>query len=72
MRKLLIAIIKIYKVMISPFIGRHCRFQPGCSSYAAEAIEKHGSIRGSWLAVKRIGRCHPWNEGGYDPVPKPE
>ena len=58
--------------MISPFIGRHCRFQPGCSSYAVEAIEKHGSIRGSWLAVKRIGRCHPWNEGGYDPVPKPE
>ncbi|WP_424946802.1 membrane protein insertion efficiency factor YidD [Candidatus Spongiihabitans sp.] len=72
MRKLLVAIIKIYKVMISPFIGRCCRFHPGCSSYAVEAIEKHGSIRGSWLAVKRIGRCHPWNAGGYDPVPDPE
>lgn len=72
MRKLLIAIIKIYKTMISPFIGRHCRFQPGCSSYAVEAIEKHGAIRGSWLTVKRIGRCHPWHEGGYDPVPDPE
>lgn len=69
MRKLLIAIIKIYQVAISPFIGRHCRFQPTCSSYAIEAIDQHGSICGGWLAVKRIGRCHPWNEGGYDPVP---
>lgn len=69
MRKLLIAIIKVYKVAISPFIGRHCRFQPTCSSYAIEAIDKHGLLRGGWLAVKRIGRCHPWNAGGYDPLP---
>ena len=69
MQKLLIAIIKVYKVAISPFIGRHCRFQPTCSSYAIEAIDKHGLLRGGWLAVKQIGRCHPWNVGGYDPLP---
>ncbi len=69
MQKLLIVIIKIYRIAMSPFMARHCRFQPVCSSYAIVAIEQYGSIRGSWLAVKRIGRCHPWNEGGYDPVP---
>ncbi len=69
MRKLLIGLIKTYKVTLSPFLGQNCRFQPGCASYAMEAIEKHGSMRGSWLTLKRIGRCHPWHEGGYDPVP---
>jgi putative membrane protein insertion efficiency factor len=69
MRKLLIVIIKAYKVAISPYLGRHCRFEPGCANYSIEAIEKHGALRGTWLGIKRIGRCHPWNEGGYDPVP---
>ncbi len=69
MRKLLIVIIKIYQLTLSPFFGRHCRFQPSCSSYAIVAIDQHGAIRGGWLTIKRIGRCHPWNEGGYDPVP---
>ena len=53
--------------IVGPLGG--CRFTPGCAHYAAEAIEKHGAWRGSWLALKRIGRCHPWNKGGYDPVP---
>ena len=61
--------IRSYQVLISPYLGRHCRFTPSCSSYAMEAIEKHGSLKGGWLALKRIGRCHPFCEGGYDPVP---
>lgn len=70
MRIVLVALIKIYKIGLSPFIGQHCRFQPGCANYAIEAIEKHGAIKGTWLALKRIGRCHPWHEGGNDPVPE--
>ena len=62
-------LIRSYQVLISPYLGRHCRFTPSCSSYAMEAIEKHGSLRGGWLALNRIGRCHPFCEGGYDPVP---
>jgi len=50
-------------------MGRHCRYHPTCSAYALEAIEKHGAVRGWWLAVKRIGRCHPWGGAGFDPVP---
>ncbi len=61
--------IRSYQVLISPYLGRHCRFTPSCSSYAMEAIEKHGALRGGWLALKRIGRCHPFCDGGYDPVP---
>jgi len=70
MRKLLVVLIRLYKLLLSPFLGRNCRFAPGCANYAIEAIEVHGAIRGTWLAIKRIGRCHPWNEGGYDPVPQ--
>ncbi|NKB63706.1 MAG: membrane protein insertion efficiency factor YidD [Gammaproteobacteria bacterium] len=69
MQNPIIAFIKLYKLCLSPFIGNNCRFLPVCSSYAIESIEVHGVIRGTWLSMRRIGRCHPWNEGGYDPVP---
>ena len=69
MSKILQFMIRAYQVLLSPFLGNHCRFTPSCSRYAIEAIEKHGSLRGSWLAVKRISRCHPLCDGGYDPVP---
>ena len=65
----LIALVRIYQVAISPMLGRSCRFHPTCSDYAVESLERHGPARGLWLAVRRIGRCHPWHPGGYDPVP---
>lgn len=68
MRYLAIGIIGIYKAVISPFLPAACRFYPSCSSYAMEAIRVHGILRGGWMAVKRICRCHPFNPGGYDPV----
>jgi putative membrane protein insertion efficiency factor len=66
---LLVFPIRIYKTLISPMLPPSCRFYPTCSTYTMEAIQKHGPFRGSWLGVKRISRCHPWNDGGYDPVP---
>lgn len=69
MNKLLVFLVRIYRLAISPLLGRSCRFHPSCSEYAIEAIERHGSCKGSWLAARRISRCHPWNPGGYDPVP---
>lgn len=68
--KLLLGLIAIYRYAISPMLGRNCRFHPTCSEYAAEAIRLHGVWRGGWLALKRIGCCHPFHSGGYDPVPK--
>ena len=62
--------IQLYRWFLSPFLGRHCRFQPTCSAYALEAIETHGIVRGYGLALKRIGRCHPFGGEGYDPVPE--
>ena len=69
MRRLLIALVRFYQLAISPYFAPGCRFTPTCSSYAIEAIHSHGVFRGSWLAISRIGRCHPWCEGGHDPVP---
>ena len=69
MRKLAIVPIQFYRYAISPLMANHCRFYPSCSFYALEALEIHGLLRGSWLTVRRLGRCHPWNAGGFDPVP---
>lgn len=69
MRRVTQAPIHFYRKVISPLTPPSCRFYPTCSMYALEAIEKHGAAKGSWLAVKRIARCHPFNSGGYDPVP---
>jgi hypothetical protein len=64
-----IALLRFYKYAISPMLGRNCRFDPTCSEYAIEALQRHGAFKGLWLATRRVGRCHPWQPGGYDPVP---
>lgn len=69
MKYLLIGFLRAYRAVISPIYGEVCRYHPSCSAYALEAVREHGSIRGTWLAVRRLGRCHPWAAGGYDPVP---
>ena len=66
---LLILPIKLYQILLSPLIGPSCRFTPTCSNYAIEAINKHGPIKGIWLSIKRISKCHPWGDSGHDPVP---
>lgn len=68
-RAVAIAPIRFYKSLVSPLLPPSCRFQPTCSSYALTSIERFGVARGGWLAIKRIARCHPFSEGGYDPVP---
>ena len=67
-KSILVALIRFYQLCISPLLGYNCRYYPTCSQYAIEAIEQKGIIKGCWMAVKRICRCHPWHEGGYDPV----
>ena len=69
MKTVLIALVRFYRYAISPMLGRNCRFHPTCSEYAIEALERHGALRGGWMAAKRVGRCHPFNPGGYDPIP---
>lgn len=66
----LLLLVWLYRRAISPFIGVNCRFEPTCSVYAEQALRQYGGIRGGWLALKRIGRCHPWGGAGYDPVPE--
>ncbi|MFQ5346563.1 MAG: membrane protein insertion efficiency factor YidD [Rhodothalassiaceae bacterium] len=66
---LLLALVRGYRLFLSPLVAPSCRFQPTCSAYAIEAVRRHGGLRGGWLAIRRIGRCHPWGGSGYDPVP---
>lgn len=72
MQTLLITLIRIYRLLIAPLMGRHCRFEPSCSAYALNALQKYGAAKGGWLTLKRLGRCHPWHPGGFDPVPGPD
>lgn len=69
MRFLLLGLIRAYRYLLSPWWGSQCRFSPTCSVYAEEAIERYGALRGTWLAMRRVSRCHPWHAGGFDPVP---
>jgi uncharacterized protein len=66
---LAVAMVRLYQLLIAPLLGANCRFQPSCSQYAIDALKKYGFFKGSWLATKRIFRCHPFHPGGYDPVP---
>ena len=68
MRRVLISLLKLYKVAISPLLPSSCRFIPTCSEYAREAIERYGALRGIWMGLRRLLRCHPFHPGGYDPV----
>ena len=68
-RAALILVVRAYLVSLGPMLPAACRYTPSCSAYAVEALERHGALRGGWMAVRRIGRCHPFRPGGYDPVP---
>jgi hypothetical protein len=68
-RRSLMAAVRAYQLIFSPLLPPSCRFTPSCSAYAHEALTRHGAVRGSWFAARRLARCHPWNPGGYDPVP---
>lgn len=70
-QQVLVAIVRGYRLLLSPWIGSQCRFEPTCSAYALRALEQHGAAGGSYLAARRILRCHPWCAGGFDPVPAP-
>jgi uncharacterized protein len=69
MARVLIWLVKAYQFGLSPMLGSNCRFTPTCSRYAIEALQVHGALRGSWLALRRVLRCHPWHPGGHDPIP---
>ncbi len=70
MAKILIGLIRGYQLIISPLMGANCRFHPTCSQYMIEAITRFGTLRGFWLGLRRLSRCHPWHEGGLDPIPQ--
>jgi putative membrane protein insertion efficiency factor len=70
MKAVLLALIRAYRYLVSPWVGNQCRYWPTCSEYAAEAIGRHGAMRGGWLAARRVLRCNPWHAGGLDPVPE--
>ncbi|NCP46072.1 MAG: membrane protein insertion efficiency factor YidD [Flavobacteriales bacterium CG18_big_fil_WC_8_21_14_2_50_32_9] len=67
--KIIVFLIRIYQLSISPFLGSNCRYQPTCSQYSVDAVNKYGPLKGGWLALKRISSCHPWGGHGHDPVP---
>ncbi|MGH8503002.1 MAG: membrane protein insertion efficiency factor YidD [Gammaproteobacteria bacterium] len=69
MQKALILLLKLYRVLLSPYVGQHCRFVPSCSCYAIAAIQTYGAARGGYMALRRLLRCHPWCAGGFDPLP---
>ena len=69
MKALLLSMLRGYQYAISPLFGANCRFYPSCSDYAREALERHGALKGSWLALRRVARCQPYHPGGFDPVP---
>lgn len=69
MRWLLLALLRLYQRFVSPLLGPTCRYYPSCSGYAVTSVQRHGALRGSWLAARRVGRCHPWSDGGVDLVP---
>jgi uncharacterized protein len=68
MKKVLVGLVLLYRAALGPHLGGHCRFTPTCSQYAIDAMNKHGAIRGGWMAIRRIARCHPWSKGGWDPA----
>ena len=72
MKRLMLILIRGYQLVISSVTTNHCRFYPSCSQYAAEALEEHGVVKGTWLSIVRLSHCHPFNPGGYDPVPEKE
>ncbi len=69
-RQALLALVRAYRLLLSPWVGSGCRFDPSCSAYSLQALERHGALLGSWLTLRRLGRCHPWCAGGCDPVPE--
>ena len=71
-QRTLIFLVKAYRLLISPSLGSNCRFEPSCSAYSLQALDQHGAVTGSYLTLRRLARCHPWCDGGHDPVPPPQ